>query len=107
LPNLIAAFEAILAIQSREVTLHDMDTPLQATVQAANANYFRNLQGPEEMTTEGREYVISKSSLDSAGFSTPVKGWKLIDPLIGTNTIKEVREMIIFGEIAGYRVRAD
>jgi hypothetical protein len=102
-----AAFNKVLALQARTVTLHDISAALQVTVKAAPSNYFRNLAGPEETTSTGREFVISKKALDEVSFPAPTRGVKLIDAEWGYCTITAVREMVILGKIVGYRVRAD
>jgi len=105
--SLKSAFNMVWGIQAREVTLHNLDTDVQVVVKAAPANYFRNMSAPEEMVIEGMEYVFSKDNLDAASAMKLERGVKIIDINLGTNTISEVREMIIFGEIVGYRVRTN
>lgn len=105
--NPAAAFNKILALQARPITLHDISTATQVNVKAAPANYFRNLAGPEETVAIGREFVISKKDLDEVSFPAPKRGVKLIDADFGYSTITDVREMVILGVIVGYRVRAE
>jgi len=105
--DLVSAFNRALAVQARPITLHDIPNALQVNITAAPANYFRNLAGPEESISIGREFVISKRDLDAVSFGAPKRGHKLIDADFGYLTITEIREMVILGEIAGYRVRAE
>ena len=98
-----SAFEFILTLQGREVTLERL--PTTATVKMASSNYFRNLAGLEETVVEGREYVVSKRELDSQSFPTPRRGDVIVDTIMGDNSIDEVREMIILGKLVGYRIR--
>lgn len=77
-----------------------------SAIRAAPANYFRNLAGPEEIVVEGREFVLSKSNLDSVKFPAPKRGDRITDPGIAVSTITEVREMFGFGgALIGYRIR--
>jgi hypothetical protein len=103
-----SAFDLMLNLHSRSMTLTRYSTPTDLTgiVTVAPSNYFRNLSGPDSMTMEGREFVISKSSLNAAGFTNLKKGDRLTDTEIGVSVISEVREMFDFGgEIIGYRIR--
>jgi len=102
-----SAFNKVLALQAREISIHDMELPLKVTIKAAPSNYFRNLSGPEETVMTGREFVISKKDLDAVSFPTPKRGHKIIDGDFGVSTIISVKEMVILGNIVGYRVRAD
>lgn len=95
----------IVSLQGREVELHDMDTDTKVTTKIAPSNYFRNFEAIEEMVIEGREYVISKELLDNAGFTTLKRGIRIIDPVFNVSSIVEIREMVVMGEIVGYRVR--
>lgn len=75
-------------------------------IRAAPANYFRNLAAPEETAIEGKEFVLSKTNLDSVYFPAPKRGDRLKDSELGTSTISEVRPMMgLGGGILGYRVR--
>lgn len=77
-------------------------------IRVAPANYFRNLSGPGETIIEGKEFVISKNSLDIVSFPPPRRGDRIKDSESGINTISEVREMHGFGgSIIGYRVRTN
>ena len=105
--NLKTAFETILALQSRSVSIVDMDTPTTKTIKVAPANYFRNFAGFEEAVSAGREFVIAKSQLDAVSLAKPKRGWRIIDSAMGNCTITEIRDMVILGEIVGYRVRTD
>lgn len=103
--SLEAAFNQVLSLQSREVVYHDFDNDVKYDITLAPANYFRNLAGPEETVIEGREFVISKKILDSVNAPIPKRGFKIVDPDLGVNTITEVRDMIVLGKIFGFRVR--
>lgn len=105
------AFEAILSIHKRTITLIrplEEGTTQEATLDVTPSNYFRNLSGPSEIVMEGREFVLSKRALELAGFTQLLRGDIFSDPELGQMTIREVREMFGFGgAILGYRVRVD
>ena len=107
--SILKAFNYILKLQSRPMTIHNLETDTQYTnVGMAMSNYFRNLRTIEEMTSEGREFVVSKSELDRAGITELKKGFKIIDNNFGVMTIKDVpKDLIILGKIVGYRIRTD
>lgn len=107
--SLKTAFENILSINSKEVTIkrYTSGPDQTGTIRVAFSNYFRNQEGPANTVFEGREFVITKSSLEQAGFSTVMRGDRLIftDPDISEVTVDIVREMTdIGGSIMGYRV---
>lgn len=95
-------------MQSRDVTYAILETGATYSIKVSPANFARNLNGPEEVTFPGREYVISKANLVAAGYLVaPKKNHRIRDDDFGTRTIEEVREMIVFGEVIGYRVRTN
>lgn len=76
------------------------------SIKVTPSNYSRNLAGPEEVVIEGREYVISKHTLDLVNYPVPKRGDRLKDTELGVNVISEVKEIFGFGgAILGYRVR--
>ena len=102
------AFNQLLFIHSRKVTIKRRDTGQSKEIKVSPSNYYRNLNGPEEITMKGREFVISKVSLDSVSFPRPKRGDVIEDPDLGRNTIVEVREMFdLGGRVIGYRVRTE
>lgn len=103
-----AALDIMISMQGRQMSItRDALTPITASIKAAPSNYFRNLQGDSEIVIEGREFVITRSSLESVSFPFPiVRGDVLEDPDLGVLTISESREMFdVGGKIIGYRVR--
>lgn len=105
--SLVNAFRTIIQMQGRDVTLEDLDNPPAITIKMAPSNYFRNFEAIEETVHTGREYVVSKYDLDAQSFPRPERGFRVIDSDLGNGSIKEVREMIIMGVVAGYRLRVD
>lgn len=106
--SLSSAFGVLLSVHSRTMTLTrpgGVSVPIKATP----SNYFRNLAGPEEVTFEGKEFVISKVVLDASGFTLPIKkGDRLVDTEMGSHTVQEIREMFDVGaSIMGYRIRTN
>ncbi len=105
------AFNALLFIHKRPVTLirpQEVGPNLEYQIQASPSNYFRNLAATQEIVTKGREFVIPKSTLVTAGVTGLFRGDLLQDPELGDISIVEVREMFDFGgQIMGYRVRCE
>lgn len=104
--SLKAAFNTLINLQSRSVTISRPSTVYSATIKVAPSNYFRNLEAPSETIVVGREFVTSKADLDSASYPTPKRGDRIQDPEMGVMIVSEVREMFDIGaEILGYRIR--
>ena len=104
--NLKNAFQTIINLQGRDMTfLRKGGTSV--TIKAASSNYFRNFAAPEEMVIEGKEFVVSLADLEKQLFPIPVRrGDQIRDPgVFGSNTISEVKEMVVMGELIGYRLR--
>jgi len=105
LASLENAFNTLIHLQGRTVTLEDLDTAVSAQVTAASSNYFRNMNGPEEMVVEGKEFVFSVRELESVSAPTLKRGVRITDAGMGEETITYVKPMITMGKIIGYRVR--
>jgi hypothetical protein len=104
--NLANAFNQLLGIHFRTVTITRPGGPGPFTIKITPSNYSRNLAGPEEIAIEGREYVVAKAALDAVSFPMPKRGDRLTDPDLGTHVVSEVRELLGFGgAIVGYRLR--
>lgn len=105
--SLASAFNLVLSIHAKNMTILRKGAPdITATVMVAPSNYFRNLEGPSETVIPGREFVLSKASLDSGSYPKPIRGDRLVDVELGTLVISEVREMFDLGSsVIGYRVR--
>ena len=100
-----AAFNILLQVHGRNMTL-SRPGGSSVSVRLAPSNYFRNMEAPEQVVVKGREFVMSKESLDLSGFGLLKRGDRLTDSDLGTNTISEVREMFDFGgAVIGYRIR--
>lgn len=103
-----AALDIMLSVHGRDMTITRYATPTNktGTVRVAPSNYFRNLAGPDAVTMEGKEFVISKTALTAAGFTELKKGDRLSDAELGVSVISEIREMFdLGGAIMGYRIR--
>lgn len=98
------AFYALILKQARDTTFVQVNTGTEITVKAAHSNYFRNINGPENTVAQGREYVVSIREFEDNNI-VPVRGDNLLDSELEPSMIIEVREMIILGKIAGYRLR--
>lgn len=104
--SLADAFNQLLGIHFRTMTIERLGSIAPVSIKVTPSNYSRNLAAPEEISIAGREFVISKLTLELAAFPFPRKGDRLKDPEIGTHTISEVKELYGFGGvILGYRVR--
>lgn len=104
--NLGNAFNQLLSIHCRTVTITRPGGPGPLTIKITPSNYSRNLSAPEEIVIEGREFVVAKFVLDTVGFPMPKRGDRLVDPELGTSVVSEVRELLGFGgAILGYRIR--
>lgn len=97
------AFKFAIGLQERSAQYHDLSTGIKTNIKITPSNYFRNLSGPEDTVMVGREFVIDKDQLTVI----PKRGDKILDTDFGVCTIKEIREMVILGEISGYRLRTD
>ena len=95
----ISIFNKTLLIQASDMTIHNTNTDVKHTIKLAPSNYSRNLSGPEEITIEGKEFVVSKKALDAAGYGTLQIGHKIIGADIGVNTISEIKNAIVILEI--------
>ena len=93
--NFALKFNSISATITRRVdaTVHD--------VKITSSNYFRNMSGMEELVYRGREFVISKEYLEGIDLR---RGDTLTSEL-GTFSLDTISEMIILGEIVGFRIR--
>jgi hypothetical protein len=101
-----AAFNMLLNLHSRPMTINRRGTALTANIKVAPSNYFRSLETAGKISFEGREFVISKDNLDLNSYPEPKRGDALVDSQMGTMPIIEVITMYVIGaEIVGYRVR--
>jgi hypothetical protein len=97
------AFNILLQLHSRQVTL-ERPGGLSIVLRMTPSNYFRNLSAPEEMVIEGREFVVSRKSLET--FGNIKRGDRITDAELGLSVVSEVREVYAFGgKIIGFRVR--
>lgn len=103
------AFQQLLFLHSMSATIERPGQIAAIDIKISPSNYFRNLQGTEEIVMKGREFVISKKVLNDAGFTQlPKRGDIIKTPELGKNTIVEVREMFeLGGKIVGYRIRTE
>jgi len=105
------AFNYLLGKHCRTVSIVRFMDPddgpdLTATITISPANYGRNIAGPEEIVTYGKEYVVRKMALVGTSFTTLKRGDQITDPELGLLMIEEVKPMYDFGgDILGYRIR--
>lgn len=103
------AFNSLLFLHSLEATIERPGQIAAVEIKISPSNYYRNLQGVEEIVMKGREFVISRKTLEDVGFPIVLKRGDIIrTPELGKNTIVESREMFdLGGRIIGYRVRTE
>ena len=101
------AFDFVLKTQGRIMTYERNGGDETDQILVCPSNYFRNLAGIEETQFQGREFVISKTVFDNSVFADkiPHRSDVIVDPDFGDSTISEVRELMVFGIIIGYRIR--
>lgn len=104
--NLGNAFNQLLQIHSRDMKISRPGGIGPFDIKITPSNYSRNLAAPEEISVEGKEFVVTKYALEKVSFGVPRRGDKLVDPEMGTHIVSEVRELIgLGGAILGYRLR--
>lgn len=112
---LVDAFNAILRMHSRPATLRRLklktDNPpsISTSCRITPSNYFRKVEGISHTVIEGREFIISKASIESP-FDAPIikRGDRIEDPDLGHMAIIEVNEMYDFGgALMGFRCRVE
>lgn len=102
------AFNWILSKHNRTVTISRVNPAANFSIKVSPTNYSRNLEGPENIVFDGREFIITKAELDRVSWGVIRRGDRLIDPEFGTMTIKETNEMYgLGGQVVGVRVRTD
>ena len=108
--KLSSAFNNVLSLTAFPVLWERPGVTPAPTIKVSSSNYSRNMEGPEEITMKGMEFVIAREQVaDNAQF--PLKrGDRLVDETgeYGVNTIKHIEILKGFkGEVVGYRVRTD
>jgi hypothetical protein len=105
--SLEASFNFMLNLHKRAVKL-SRPAVMEVDIFVTPSNYTRFLAGPEEISMQGREYIISKTNLIASGFPALKKGDRITDSELGTYPIAEIKEMFdLGGNIIGYRVRTN
>ena len=106
--SLANAFNQLLFLQKRPATIERNGSISAVNIFISPSNYARNLQGPEETVSEGKEFVISKKILDLVSYPRPKRGDVIRDVDLGKNTVADIREMYDFGgAVIGYRIRCE
>lgn len=100
------AFHFALAFNRKKMKIF-RPTMDEKDVWVTPSNYFRNLAMPEEIVSEGREYIVSKKDLLETGYQSIKRGDKFIDPDFGVNSVVEIRDILILGEVLGFRIRLE
>lgn len=106
--SLRQALDMMLSTHKREVTLIRKGTPDQTyTINVTPSNYGRTIEVSNNVVSHGREFIISRTSLEKASFTLPLKrGDRIVDTELGTSVIDTVIELPdLGGAIMAYRVR--
>jgi hypothetical protein len=101
------AFNKLISRQARPMTYHQLSSGIKETINVAPSNFFRNLAVAEELVGDNREYVIPETELTKISVAIPKRGDKLIDATFGVGTIYEIHDMVVLGNIVGWRVRVN
>lgn len=106
LDNLSNAFNRLLSLKSRDVTITRPGVIDAVPIKITPSNFARELAGPEDISIKGREYIISKHQLSEAEFPKPRKGDRIVDAEEGSIMVDEVTPMYgLGGSVIGYRIR--
>jgi len=104
--SLSNAFNSILANVTSDFDWYRGNVVFN-NVKMALSNYSRNKNGPEEITMEGREFVISFKETENT-HGRPKKGDIFVSTSYGENMVDSLEELRgLKGEILGYRVRTN
>ena len=74
-------------------------------IKVSNSNYSANIAIKESIVAPGREYVVTVEAVVATGYGTVKRQDKFIDAQLGTGTVSHVEELILMGELVGYRIR--
>lgn len=100
-----AAFKYALKHNSRSMLISRTGMP-DEPILCGVASFTKAETTMEETVVYGREYVIAASDVPPT-YVQPKRGDTLVDAEMGYFTIEQVKEMIVFGKIIGYRVRTN
>lgn len=103
--SLADAFSLIINLQSEVCQVRDYDGTVYADVKIAKANLDRKLQGIEDSTFDGYEFVVTKKEADRVGWTDLRLGARITTPTMGTNSITKITPQIVLGTLVGYRLR--
>lgn len=101
----VSGYHMILRAQGMPCTLLRFNTLAPLEAWACPTSYSRNLASYSETSVSGREFIISTETLKGTDYYPLKKGDILTVAELGEMTISSIDEMIIFGQIAGFRVR--
>ena len=90
----------IIRMQGISVTIKDQTDMVEHTMLAAQSNYFRTPSIEEEITGQGRSYVISAKDLSFV----PTRGDQFNVSADEYYSIVRVDEMRALSQIVGYRL---
>jgi hypothetical protein len=102
--QMIDAFNNMLNINARTMKIFRVGGTEQ-TLRVCTSNYQRNQAVVQGIVSNEREFVISQKEIDKTTLVVPKRGDKIIDSSFGVSTITAITEMIILGQIVGYRIR--
>lgn len=107
--NPVEAFKTVLKIQEKDATLSRRGEIADTAIRIAPSNYFRHFDTLEEIPITGNEFVLDKEQLTGTGFEStgPKRGDVLVSAIYGTLMLEEIKPLIIFGNLVGYRIRTN
>lgn len=101
-------FLTTLSLKKRLVTITRVgNTPITGQIYVSPSNFNRYMEAFGNITVPGHEFIITVQEIKKIpGLGTIKKGDKIIDPELGTLTIKDEEPMYLLGaEIIAYRCR--
>lgn len=104
-----SAFNMIISLQGRDMDLYVLNQVApKVSVKAAVSNYHTDPAGPESLTGDGRQFVITSGDAQKALGRAPKKGDRMEDSELGKMTIVSVKVLPgLGGGIIGYRLRVE
>lgn len=98
------AFNALFSVHSRQVTI-DRVGVTAVTTRIMPSNFYRTTKAISEIVIEGKEFLLSKKSLDEVNW-TLKRGDRIHDSELGELAITDIEEIFDLGaKVMGYRIK--
>lgn len=95
----------LLKAQGRTMSIERLNKFAPVDILVCPTSYSRDLASFSETTISGKEFIISKFSIQDTDYLPLKKGDRVTDSEMGTFILSRVTEMIVMGAVVGYRVR--